>query len=112
MSIRWRVILQQLVIAASILIVGAIANDRMDGGSSADYLTGGAGNDRMTGGEGDDTFLFRSGSGRDVITDFSTTNDKIGIDVTGVDDFPRPLVGWGRSSQDHIAWREPVLSVG
>ncbi|WP_299283326.1 Hint domain-containing protein [uncultured Tateyamaria sp.] len=39
-----------------------------------DTLTGGAGNDTLTGGEGNDTFIYNTGDGSDVITDFNTGN--------------------------------------
>jgi serralysin len=73
-------------------LLGGGGNDRLNGGSSADNLTGGAGNDVLIGGEGDDNFLFSTGSNYDRIFDFSTTNDKIGINAAGVDDFNDLLI--------------------
>jgi hypothetical protein len=61
------------------LLVGLDGNDRLNGGAGDDQLVGGAGrdcliggagNDILEGGEGRDTFVFRRGSGDDVITDF------------------------------------------
>ena len=40
---------------------------------------GSDGNDRLTGGRGHDTFVFASGFGRDVVTDFSH-GDRIELD--------------------------------
>lgn len=42
-------------------------------GKGDDLLGGGGGRDRLTGGAGSDTFVFRSGDGRDVVTDFDAT---------------------------------------
>jgi Ca2+-binding RTX toxin-like protein len=39
-----------------------------------DTLTGGAGDDTLTGGAGDDVFVYNTGDGNDVITDFNTGN--------------------------------------
>jgi Ca2+-binding RTX toxin-like protein len=64
---------------AANLLSGAGGADTLDGGSGADTLDGGAGNDRLIGGLGDDTmtggagsdvFVFQTGFGNDVITDF------------------------------------------
>lgn len=58
----------------------------------------------MTGGEGDDTFIFVGRTGRDVITDFSVTNDKIQIWVNGVDDFDDLRFSQTSSGDAVIAW--------
>jgi Ca2+-binding RTX toxin-like protein len=59
---------------------GGFGDDKLDGGAGADTLKGGAGNDELTGGAGADTldggrgydtYIYKSGSGRDVITDTS-----------------------------------------
>ncbi len=64
--------------AAGNLLVGNAGNDR---------LTGGAGRDRLTGGRGRDRFIFDLGTrfsaktmGKDVITDFTRSKDKIVLD--------------------------------
>jgi Ca2+-binding RTX toxin-like protein len=51
-------------------LVGDEGEDVLLGMGGIDYLVGGAGHDRMTGGSGADVFVFNSGSGNDVITDF------------------------------------------
>jgi len=55
--------------------------DVIDGGGGNDTIWGGGGADTLTGGLGADTFYFRYGDGNDVITDFTTTQDKISLDT-------------------------------
>lgn len=57
-------------------IAGGDGNDDLDGGSGRDFLVSGAGRDDMTGGRGDDTFVIRTGTGVDTISDLHS-NDKI-----------------------------------
>ena len=71
------------------VLAGSLGNDSLSGGAGVDQLygaggddtlDGGAGNDTLDGGLGDDTFVFRTGSGQDVIIqkDFSLNHiDKI-----------------------------------
>ena len=47
------------------------------GGSGVDTLTGGSGNDSLTGGSGNDIFQINTGSGRDLIKDYSSGKDSI-----------------------------------
>lgn len=49
---------------------GGAGNDRLEGGRGRDTLEGGSGDDILIGGRGPDTFVFKDGSGQDVITDF------------------------------------------
>lgn len=51
---------------------GGGGNDTIDGNGGNDRIVGGSGNDTLTGGDGNDTFIYRSGHGNDVITDFNT----------------------------------------
>ena len=53
----------------------------IDGGLGDDVIIGGAGAETMTGGAGNDTFVYRPGSGADVITDFTadSTDDRATI---------------------------------
>ena len=82
---------------------GGGGNDTINGNSSANTLNGGAGNDTiygglgndtLTGGIGNDIFQIRSGTGRDVITDYGTGNDRIKLlnGLTG-DDLSFSYVG-------------------
>lgn len=50
-------------------LYGGTGNDILRGDAGNDYLDGGEGNDTLEGGSGDDTYVFRRGSGHDVISD-------------------------------------------
>jgi len=52
-------------------LVGNSGNNTLNGGEGKDTLFGGAGQDVLTGGTGADTFIFKTGSGADTITDFT-----------------------------------------
>ena len=49
------------------------------GGDGTDTIIGGKGNDTLTGGNGKDVFVYAKGDGKDVITDYTTGQDKIKI---------------------------------
>ena len=53
-------------------LTGNTANNTLSGGGGNDTIEGGAGNDKLIGGSGNgsDTFVFRSGFGKDMVTDF------------------------------------------
>jgi RTX calcium-binding nonapeptide repeat (4 copies)/Bacterial protein of unknown function (DUF839) len=63
-------------------LLGGDGNDRLEGGAGNDLLIGGAGNDTLTGGQGSDSFLFRTGFGKDTITDFSS-QDRLDLNGLG-----------------------------
>ena len=66
---------------------GHRGNDRLLGDSGNDHILGGVGKDILTGGLGVDTFVFESGDGRDVITDFTASGKAHDlIDFSGHDD--------------------------
>lgn len=67
-------------------LYGGKGDDKLDGGEGDDTLDGGEGRDVLTGGAGADTFVFKKadlGRARDVITDFTSGEDK--IDLSGFD---------------------------
>ena len=58
-------------------LFGGDGNDILFGGAGNDFLKGGLGNDQLTGGAGRDKFSINTGTGRDVITDYTSGEDKI-----------------------------------
>jgi Ca2+-binding RTX toxin-like protein len=56
-------------------IVGKIGNDTLSGSSGSDIIIGSKGNDSMSGGQARDFFVFNTGSGKDVVTDFLATGN-------------------------------------
>jgi hypothetical protein len=68
-------------------LYGLGGNDRLLGGNGRDRLNGGEGDDILAGGKGADRFVFASGDGDDVITDFKAFGrDRDVIDLSGHDD--------------------------
>ena len=58
-------------------LIGSAFSDSLAGDSSANRIEGAAGNDFLAGNSGNDTFIFASGSGFDVVTDFSSQQGDI-----------------------------------
>ncbi len=66
---------------------GGAGNDRLFGLAGADTLEGGLGNDILQGGAADgatDRFIFSTGDGNDLITDFEIGIDVIDLSATGL----------------------------
>ena len=63
---------------SAINLTGNTLANMLTGNSAANILDGGAGDDMLTGSGGVDTFVYRTGGGRDVITDF-TAGEAINI---------------------------------
>lgn len=64
------------------LLDGGVGSDLLEGGANADTLAGGEGQDMLLGGYGADLFLFRGPTdGGDVIRDFESIEDSIGLDA-------------------------------
>lgn len=70
------------------ILYGGDGDDILNGEAGTDKLYGNAGNDTliasdgldiMTGGEGQDKFVFMSGTGTDLVTDFNLLEDKIDL---------------------------------
>ena len=59
------------------VVEGTSAEDVVIGGGGADLLNGAQGNDTITGGDGADIFVFFSGDGDDIVTDFEPSLDII-----------------------------------
>jgi VCBS repeat-containing protein len=71
-------------------LYGGSGRDTLNGGRGNDVIDGGAGNDTLTGGAGNDVFVFQTGAGADVVTDFGFGSngaqdylDVSGFGVTG-----------------------------
>ena len=62
-----------------ISITGNVLRNSIKGGEGNDTLIGGGSNDTLTGGEGSDVFIYNSGDGNDVITDYAE-EDRIKIE--------------------------------
>ncbi len=58
---------------------GGTGNDSLSGFNGDDTLVGGIGSDTLTGGAGRDVFVYNSGDGNDVITDYGTGKDTLQI---------------------------------
>ena len=76
----------------AIIITGNSSSNVIVGGKGSDTIDGGKGNDTLTGGKGNDVFVYSSGDGNDVITDYSSgdkiriTNGKVDkVKVEGID---------------------------
>jgi Ca2+-binding RTX toxin-like protein len=54
---------------------GGAGNDTLVGGAGGDVLSGQAGDDILTGGKNADIFVFETGMGKDIVTDFHATGD-------------------------------------
>jgi Ca2+-binding RTX toxin-like protein len=65
-------------------LTGGLGNDVLLGEGGNDTLIGGQGVDNLIGGDGSDLFSFAAPTeGMDIITDFATSIDKIGINAAG-----------------------------
>ncbi len=60
-------------------LFGGQDDDVITGGAGDDLLSGDRGNDTLTGGDGNDIFQFRTGDGSDIITDFTSGEDKLRV---------------------------------
>ena len=58
---------------------GKAGNDVLRGNAGDDTLNGGAGDDTLTGSTGNDVFIYTSGEGDDVITDYTSGTDTLQI---------------------------------
>lgn len=63
-------------------LFGGKGKDKLDGGKGKDVLEGGAGNDILIGGAKADRFIFRDGTGDDVIRDFNPNQDSLNFKVS------------------------------
>lgn len=80
------------------ILDGGAGKDIIKGGRGNDTITGGKGNDKMSGNGGADDFIFNSGFGNDIITDFNEFNNKEDIDLSGV----TQIKGWNDLNNNHM----------
>ena len=66
------------------IIFGGGGNDQIIGGGGDDILNGGSGADKLTGGSGQDAFVIETGTGYDLISDFTTGDDILDISDFGL----------------------------
>ncbi|TAO04273.1 MAG: hypothetical protein EYR95_04045, partial [Phormidium sp. SL48-SHIP] len=60
-------------------LFGGQGNDILEGGEGDDVLSGDLGDDTLIGGGGNNTFVLRPNGGENIITDFNTEADQIGL---------------------------------
>jgi hypothetical protein len=60
-------------------LYGGEGDDLLYGDAGDDVLSGGAGRDGLKGGSGADTFVLAAGEGRDVVRDFASGEDTLGL---------------------------------
>jgi Ca2+-binding RTX toxin-like protein len=69
-------------------LYGNAGNNKLTGRFGVDWLDGGRGNDILTSGANEDHFVFKAGSGKDAIIDFTDGEDSIDLqDYKGIDSF-------------------------
>lgn len=87
------------------ILRGGDGADALAGNGGADHLNGNSGADRLTGGTGADTFQFATGSGADVVTDFTMgQGDRLAL--------AESLWGGGLTDQQVIARYAEVTARG
>lgn len=60
-------------------LLGGQGNDYLDGGDGDDLLNGGPGQDTLSGGSGSDRFVLARANGLETISDFTDTQDRLGL---------------------------------
>lgn len=85
--------------AGSDKLFGGIGRDQLFGDADSDVLDGGVGNDALTGGADSDRFVFRTGAGRDTVSDFDATgSDHDVLDLSGV----KAIKNFGDLKSNHL----------
>jgi len=98
-------------------ISGNAGNDTIIGGDGDDVIFGGAGKDTLTGDAGSDVFTYTAqtesfGATLDVITDFTTTVDKIDLSAFSGVDNSGAATSSGMSATDTLAFTSVVSDFG
>ncbi|NJD06655.1 MAG: hypothetical protein FIA97_09175, partial [Methylococcaceae bacterium] len=61
-------------------ILGNTGRNKLDGGLGNDLIAGGGGSDKLKGGEGADLFVFDGSKGVDIVSDYASGTDTLGLD--------------------------------
>ena len=86
---------------------GSAAANRLEGGAGNDTLDGKGGPDTLVGGLGSDTFVFSTGYGADIVTDFEVGIDKLNLSlVASLTDLAAVM---GKASQ---SGKDTVIDLG
>lgn len=83
-------------------LLGNDGNDLIYGDGGSDRIFGDKGNDTLSGGAGNDVFVFRSGDGNDVISDFKNGDNKIDLSATGANSFSSLTISSGPNGSSNI----------
>jgi Ca2+-binding RTX toxin-like protein len=68
------------------VLKGNLGSNILDGGDGRDHVSGGRGDDILFGGSDSDTFIFKTGDGKDVVSDFASQGSGHDVlDLRGVD---------------------------
>ncbi|WP_024671377.1 calcium-binding protein, partial [Pseudomonas tremae] len=83
------------------MLFGGADNDSLYGGAGDDVLDGGAGSDALEGGYGSDTYVFRKGSGQDVIRNYVYNDTTLGkLDTVRLEGLTTADINIRRDSDD------------
>lgn len=84
------------------LLDGDAGHDLLIGQLGADTIAGGTGDDTVTGNRGTDTFVFPSGGGQDIVTDFQDGKDVLDLTAFGFASFAAAASHFATSGADVV----------
>ena len=89
------------------LLDGDAGHDLLFGRLGADTIAGGTGDETVTGNRGTDTFVFPSGGGQDLVTDFQDGNDVLDLTAFGFASFAAAASHFATSGADVVLTSGP-----